>query len=426
MENCAPRSPSHFATFAGFPSAPSVQRARDPLIPAIFPVVAIESIFHYNNTHIKLTKHRTFPQDRIRVPGLGRRPPATPHFVRSCSGIVFLSVLLAFVTPVRAATVLDHIRATKTLRCGVNQETPEYSTSDDHGPRKAFDADICRAVAIAILGPAARVAVYPYPDDVTAIAALRAGKVDLLPTLTLDFSHSVGTGITFSPPLLYDGVGFLVPVTANFTRASELSGQKVCFLAETNVEASLRAWFADQRLTLLPFPFQEEGEMEAAFVSGNCSALAGDLTRLAATRVSFGPLAPRYALLPEQIAQDPLAAASPSGDPAFATSGRSLSDIVRWTIEVLLSAEQSGLTQASVTVAPAGSDPNIQILTGRTREIGARLGLDSAWATRVIAAVGNYGEIFDRDLGGESPLKLPRALNRLFIHGGLQYPVPLK
>jgi general L-amino acid transport system substrate-binding protein len=333
-------------------------------------------------------------------------------------GIVAI-ILLLLPLPARAATVLDHIRATKTLRCGVNQETPEYSTSDDHGPRQAFDADICRAVAVAILGPAARVAIHPYPDDVTAMAALRAGKVDLLPTLTLDLTDAADTHLTFSPPLLYDGVGFLVPLTANLTHASELSGQKVCFLAETQIESALRAWFERQNLTFLPFPFQEEGEMEAAFVSGNCGALAGDLTRLAATRIAFGPLASRYALLPEQISQDPLAAASPSGDPAFA-------NIVRWTIEVLLSAEQSGLTQATISTASASSDPTIQILTGRTHEIGARLSLDNTWATRVIAAVGNYGEIYDRDLGDQSPLKLPRALNRLYTHGGLQYPLPLK
>jgi general L-amino acid transport system substrate-binding protein len=158
--------------------------------------------------------------------------------------------------------------------------------------------------------------------------------------------------------------------------------------------------------------------MEAAFVTGNCTALAGDLTRLTSTRAAFGPLADRFTLLPEQIARDPLAAASRSDDPAFAA-------IVRWTIEVLLNAEAANLTQSTIAATTA-TDPTTQILTGRTREIGTRLGLSNAWAVQVIAAVGNYGEIYDRDLGTQSLLKLPRALNRLDAEGGLMVPEPLK
>jgi general L-amino acid transport system substrate-binding protein len=358
-----------------------------------------------------------------------------------------LLALLLAVVPAHASTrTLTRIRQTHILRCGINQETPEYSSTDDHGPRQAFDADICRAVAIAILGPYARTILTPYPDDVAALAALGAGKVDMLPTLTLDLTHSAHTAITFSSPLLYDGVGFLVPVTAdqaaNLTHAAQLAGKKICFLGATQVEPSLRAWFSQQHFDFVAFPFNEEGEMEAAFVTGNCTALAGDLTRLASTRIGFGPLASHYTLLSEQvsngpvvIAQDPLAAASRSDDPAFAA-------VVEWTIEVLLNAEQSTLTQQSpMSSSPhpllpyrseaegsssSSEDPTIEILTGQTHEIGSRLGLNNAWATQVIAAVGNYGEIYDRDLGGQSPLKLPRAQNRLYTHEGLMYPLPLK
>jgi general L-amino acid transport system substrate-binding protein len=327
-------------------------------------------------------------------------------------------LLLAALALAAHASTLTHIRQTRILRCGINQETPEYSTSDDHGPRQAFDADICRAVAIAILGPNARTVLTPYPDDVAAMAALRAGKVDLLPTLTLDFTHASSPAFTFSQPLLYDGIGFLVPVAANLTRAAELSNQKICLLAETEVESATRAWFSQQDLKFVPFPFQEEGEMEAAFVTGNCTALAGDRTRLVSIRAAFGPLANRYTLMPDQISRDPLAAASPSADPAFAA-------IVRWTIEVLLNAEASNLSQSTITATTA-ADPTTQILTGHTREIGQRLGLSNAWATQVIAAVGNYAELYDRDLGSQSPLKLPRSLNRLDTDGGLMVPEPLK
>jgi general L-amino acid transport system substrate-binding protein len=328
--------------------------------------------------------------------------------------------VLLLILPIQAQT-LAHIRQTKTLRCAINQETPEYSTSDDHGHRQAFDADLCRAVAVAILGPAARIAAIPYPDDVATMKALRAGQVDLIPTLTLDLTHAAGPTFTLTAPILYDGVGFLVPIAPDQAEsapsAASLDGKKICFLAETEVEVSLRAWFAQQHLHFVPFPFQEEGEMEAAFVTGNCAALAGDLTRLAATRLAFGPLASRYALLPDQISQDPLAAASRPSDPAFAA-------IVRWTLEVLLQAEALGLTQQNVAAAHLDPDPTIQILSGQTHEIGARLSLANHWAVEVVAAVGNYGEIYARDLG--EPLALPRALNRLYSQGGLMLPLPLK
>ncbi len=333
------------------------------------------------------------------------------------ASLVLTAAVLAI--PVHAATTLDRIRQTNTLRCGINEETPEYSTSDDHGARRAFDDDICKAVAIAILGPSARVTTITYPDDVASMEGLGKGKVDLLPSLTLDLKHSSVTGVVFSPPLLYDGVGFLVPSAANINHASELSNKKVCFLAETEVEVALRAWFLRQHLKFLPFPFQEEGEMEAAFVTGNCTGLAGDLTRLATTRLAFGPLAARYTLLPEQISKDPLAAASRSDDPAFAA-------IVRWTLEILLQAEESGLTHRNIASATNNPDPTIQILTGSTHEMGSSLGLDNLWAMHVISAVGNYGEIYDRDLGDKSPLKLPRTFNRLDTQGGLMYVLPLK
>jgi general L-amino acid transport system substrate-binding protein len=355
-----------------------------------------------------------------------------------------LCLLFLLSLPARStAQTLARIRATKSLRCATISETPEYSSTDDHGPRTAFDTDLCRAVAIAILGRKARITVTPYPDDVSASTALRAHKVDLIPTLTLDLTHSADSRVTFSPPVLYDGVGLLVPAAANLTRPGQLSDKKICFLAETQVEPSLRAWFTHEHLSFVPFPFNEEGEMEAAFVTGNCAALAGDLTRLAFVRLNFGPLASRYNFLaqdeptqglvqnsaqdPLQIAADPLAAASQSSDPAFA-------NIVRWTLEVLLNTEGMGFTQHNAAArihliaasTNSSDDPALAILTGQTREIGSRLHLGNTWATYVVAATGNYGELFDRTLGVRSPLKLPRAQNRLADRYGLMLPLPLK
>ncbi len=323
---------------------------------------------------------------------------------------------------------LSRVRQSRTLRCAAIAETAEYSSSDDHGPRAAFDGDLCRAVGVAILGAGARTTITAYPDDVAAMAALRRRAVDLIPTLTLDLSHASDLRIGFSTPVLYDGVGLLAPRAARIASVDELAGKKVCFLAETQVEVALQTWFSRRKLNFVPFPFQEEGEMEAAFVTGNCAALAGDMTRLASTRLNFGPLADNYALLPEsepvEISQDPLAAAFLSSDPKFA-------NIVRWTVEALLNAEQESLTRHSAATLPtvrsaAASDATIAVLLGQTGEIGRRMGLDDRWGVRVIEAVGNYGEVYERDLGNGSPLKLPRGPNRLAKDGGWMVPLPLK
>lgn len=248
------------------------------------------------------------------------------------------------------AATLDHIRQTQTLRCATNVETPEYSTVDDHGPRSAFDADLCRAIAVAILGPSARVALMPYPDDDATRAALRSGTVDLIPTLSVTDDPT----LAFSPVILNDGVGFLVPTSAHIAHATQLSGKKICFIAETQVELSLRDWFTRQHLDFLPFPFQEEGEMEAAFVTGNCTALASDRTRLATVRLGFGPLASRSTLLPDQVSSDPLAIATLASNPDLAT-------IVQSTI-------------------------------------------------RQLQDTGRLTQFFNHDLGHQSPLQLPRSL----------------
>jgi general L-amino acid transport system substrate-binding protein len=271
-----------------------------------------------------------------------------------------------------------------------------------------------------------------YPDDRAAMQGLTGGEVEMVATLTDDFTHSVGTHLELTRPVLWDGVGFLVPASSSATRARELSGKKICFLAETAVEESVRAWSARERLEFAPIPFQfvpfsfqEEGEMQAAFATGNCGALAGDRTRLAETRAALARRGRRSRLLPETISQDPLASAVRAGDQQWAA-------IVDWVMEALVQAEQSGLTQANVkpmrvrAAEANGADPALRFLLGGSHEIGSRLGLDDGWVARVIAATGNYGEIYERDLGGASPMRLPRGENNLWPHGGAMVALPPK
>jgi general L-amino acid transport system substrate-binding protein len=247
----------------------------------------------------------------------------------------------------------------------------------------------------------------------------------MVPTLSDDFTHSVGTHLEFTRPVLWDGVGFLVLGTGPAMRARQLSGKKICFIAETTVEGSVRSWFAREHLDFVPFPFQEEGEMEAAFATGNCGALAGDRTRLAGTRALLAQHGKPTRLLTETISKDPLAAAVRDDDPQWAS-------IVSWVMEALVQAEESGVTRANVEsmgAAPAkagGGDPVLWFLLGGSHQIGSGLGLANDWVVQVIKANGNYGEMYERDLGSGSALKLPRGENALREHGGLKMSLPPK
>ena len=325
----------------------------------------------------------------------------------------------------QGSSTLARVRAAGVLGCGIDREEPEYSTADDHGGREAFDQDLCRAVAVAVLGEHARVRVVEYPDDRAAMEALKAGAVDMVPTLSDDFTHSVGTHLQFTRPVLWDGVGFLVLGSSPAMRARQLSGKKICFIAETAVEESVRTWFAREQLDFVPFPFQEEGEMEAAFATGNCGALAGDRTRLAGTRALLEQHGRTARLLREVISKDPLAAAVRDDDPQWAS-------IVSWVMEALVQAEESGVTQANVESMHAavgkanGVDPVLWFLLGGSHQMGSALGLADDWVVLVIKAHGNYGEMYERDLGSGSRLKLPRGENDLREHGGLMIALPPK
>jgi general L-amino acid transport system substrate-binding protein len=339
--------------------------------------------------------------------------------VNAALGIaVFLTCSLAQAAD--SSATLTRVRAAGVLRCAIDAEQAEYSTSDDHGSRASFDADLCRAVAVAVLGKNAQIAVKQYPDDTAAMAALTAGEVDLLPTLSDDFTHAAGTHLALTRPVLWDGVGFLLLNPSPVMRARQLSGKKVCFLAETTVEESVRAWFSREHLDFVPFPFQEEGEMQAAFATGNCGALAGDRTRLAETRAALSQHGKRTRLLPETISKDPLAAAVRDSDPQW-------NSIVSWVMEALVQAEESGIAQANVRVLRTpDNDPLRRFLLGGSHQVGSALGLDDNWVAHVIEAVGNYGEIYERDLGSGSPMKLPRGDNNLYRNGGIMQALPPK
>jgi general L-amino acid transport system substrate-binding protein len=334
--------------------------------------------------------------------------------------LFFIGWLIAGTPPAAlAGPTLDKIKAAGTLPCGINTELPEYSTQDAHGNHSAFDMDICKAVAVAVLGPNAKFTVVPFRDEQDALKALKSGEIALLATGSPNLINTANTGFGFARPVFYDYQGFFVNKTMGITSPEDLAGKKICFLGGTEIEVQLEGYMKREKIKWLPFSFQEEGEMEAAFVTGNCAAVTADVSQLAYERLALKNRARNFEILPDAIAKDPLAPTYRLDDPQWAT-------IVNWTVEALIQAEESGVTHANLAEMNKSDDPVIQRLLGVQRGYGQFIGLDDTWAARVIEAVGNYGEMFERDLGSESVMKLARGPNNLWTQGGLMYALPIR
>lgn len=313
---------------------------------------------------------------------------------------------------------LNKVRSAGTLSCGVDIEEPEWTLADAHGNHSAFDDDICKAVAIAVLGADAKATIKYFRDEASSLAALKSGAIDLLATASLIFRNDNGSFL-FARPMFYDFQGFLVDKELGISSSKDFAGRKVCFLIGTEIEFQLNNYMAREKINFLRGPFSEEGEMEAALITGNCAAVTADVSQLAYERIAFKQLAPKYVIMSEAIANDPLAPVVRSDDPQWRA-------VVDWTMQALIQAEEVGVTQSNVKEMKKSDDIVIRRLLGAHRGWGQFLGLDDEWASRVIEAVGNYGELFDRDLGSGSRMKLERGLNNLSTNGGLMYANPIR
>ncbi len=336
---------------------------------------------------------------------------------------LLFALLLVITAAAPAQSTLSRIKAANTLSCGLNREEAEYSNLDAHGNRAAFDVDLCKAVAVAILGPGAHFTITPYSDENSSLEALSKGAVDLIPTATPTLTNTAVRRFNFSRTILFDPQALMVNSALNLRTPRDLAGKKICFLVETNLELNLWAYMTRENIAFLPFPFQEEGEMEAAFITGNCAAISADTTQLAYERISFRAMAKNFEILPVNLAQDPLALATRQDDPL-------LSALVDQVANILIQAEETGLSQTNIDAQTKLRNPHpapdTDLLLGITAGVGKPFGLDDHWPTHVLQAVGNYGEIFHRDLGSGSPMRLARAQNRLATDGGLLLSTPLR
>jgi len=315
------------------------------------------------------------------------------------------------------ADTLAAVRARGQLACGVSTGVAGLSQTDARGEWRGLDTDFCRAVAAAIFGDGNRVRFVPTTPQ-TRFTALQSGEVDLLSrNTTWSFARDVPIGLSFTGVIMHDGQGFITRRELNVTSAKGLDGATICLQPGTTTELNLADWARSNSVTFTPVVIESFQEVTRAFFSGRCDAYTTDRSGLASIRAGQGDRANDYVILPETISAEPLGPLVRKGDWRWF-------DIVRWTLNALIAAEEHGVTQASAAErAQRDANPEVQRLLGSASEFGAALGLDNAWALNAIRAVGNYGEIWQRNL---APIGLERGRDRLARDGGLMWSPPFR
>ena len=318
-----------------------------------------------------------------------------------------------------AGPTLDKTRQAGELRCGINTGLAGFATADSQGRYTGFDVDFCRAVAAAVLGDAAKVRFTPLSAQ-QRFAAIQSGEVDLLSrNTTWTLQRDAELGLNFAPVNFYDGQGFMVPRKLGVKSAKELNGASICVPAGSTTELNLADFARSNGISVKPVVIESLDEVENAYFSGRCDALTNDASGLAGARLGKAANPDDHVILSERISKEPLALTVRQGDEEW-------NDIVRWVVYALIEAEERGVTQKNADEMLKSDDPTIKRLLGATPGMGKALGLDEKWAYNAVKAVGNYGEIFDRNIGKDSPLKLERGLNDLWTRGGLMYAMPVR
>jgi general L-amino acid transport system substrate-binding protein len=334
---------------------------------------------------------------------------------------VFLGTLAAtaLVGGMAAAATLDDVKARGELNCGSNTGLTGFGAPDAEGNYQGFDVALCKALGAAVLGDASKVKYVPTTGE-TRFTALASGEVDLLVrNSTWTFSRDNDLKFDFVAVNYYDGQGFMVKKDLGVSSAKELDGATVCIQTGTTTELNLADFFKANNITYTPVTVADDSEAQRQYVAGACDAYTTDASGLAASRATLADAA-NHIILPEIISKEPLGPVVRHGDNQWG-------DIVRWTYFALLIAEEKGITKANLEeVAASTTDPEVKRLLGLEGDMGAMMGLDKEWAKRAILASGNYGEIFEANIGSSTPIGLARGLNALWTQGGLQYAPPVR
>lgn len=328
------------------------------------------------------------------------------------------AVTLTVMISAAHATTLEDIKARGVLQCGVSTDLPGFSSSDEDGNWSGFDVDYCRAVAAAVFGDADSVEFTPL-DATDRFEALEQGDIDLLiRNTTWTMARDTALGMTFAGVNFYDGQGFMARKSLGIASALELSGATVCVRNGTTTELNLADYFADNGMNFTPVVFNTIQEVNSAYDTGRCDVYSADASALYATRLTLtNP--DDHIILPQIISKEPLGPVVRQGDDQWF-------NIVKWVHFALLNAEELGVFQSNVDAMKGGEHQDVRRLLGDDGAFGEGIGLDSDWAANAIRGVGNYGEIFDRNIGSGSELGFARGLNALWVNGGLQYAPPVR
>ena len=329
------------------------------------------------------------------------------------------AALLLLGTAGAGAGTLENVRKLDKLRCIVSTGVAGFAYTDTTGTWKGFDIDFCRATAAAVLGDPNKVKFFPSTGK-TRFTLLNSGEGDVIwRNTTWTYVRDVDVKMGFQGVNYYDGQGFMVPKALGVKSAKELDGASVCIQTGTTTELNLSDFFRSNGIGYEPVPIETNDEGRTNYIAGRCDVYTTDASGLASMRSTFQK--PRdHVILPEIISKEPLGPATRHGDDQW-------SDVVRWVLNATIAAEELGITRANVDrMAKSASNPEVARLLGTAGNLGGMLGLEKDWAVKVIKAVGNYGEIFDRNIGPKTPIGLERGLNALWSKGGLLYAPPFR
>ncbi|MGB3718473.1 MAG: amino acid ABC transporter substrate-binding protein [Proteobacteria bacterium] len=337
--------------------------------------------------------------------------------------VIKFGLLSALVVAISAPAMaqektLDAVKKRGVLNCAVNVGLPGFSQPDDKGNWTGLDVDYCKAIAAAVLGDPNKVKYIPTTAK-ERFTALQSGEADVLVrNTTWSLARDSSLGLSFVGVNYYDGQGFMVKKSLGVTSAKELDGATVCVQTGTTTELNLADYFRTNNMKYQPVVFEKAAEIVQAYQAGRCDVFTTDASGLYAERLQMqNP--DEHIVLPEIISKEPLGPSVRQGDSQWFT-------IVKWVHFALVNAEELGITQANVEEMKSSQNPEIRRFVGVEGDFGQGLGLDNDWAVRIIKAVGNYGEIFDRNVGKDSRLKIERGLNALWNQGGLQYAPPIR
>ena len=319
----------------------------------------------------------------------------------------------------QAGSLLDTVKSRGKLICGVNNQVPGFGNVDANGNYSGFDVDFCKAVAAAVLGDAEAVE-YRYASGNDRFTLVKSGEVDVLFrnstwTLTRD---SAEVGMEFMPVNFYDGQGMMVRKDSGITSLDDMDGATICVQSGTTTELNLADVFRAKGLEFTPVVFEDNDKTLGAYDEGRCDGYTTDKSGLVSSVTKLSDPA-AHMILEDTMSKEPLAGAVYQGDPTWA-------DAVRWVVNGVIQAEESGVTSQNVGEMMSSEDPTIKRLLGVEGEMGAKLGLPNDFMVQVITQVGNYGEIYDRNLGPDTPFNLPRGLNAQWTQGGILYAPPFR